>query len=272
MPQIRCPNCGTTINLENRKETDFNIILKALQSKARSFSELLRITQLPRKTLTFRLDELCHMEAVTKDGLYYLNEACPHKEWQKKIMEVNSRMFTRKRAIALLVILCIGLPVTGNVVVAMLAPRPPLGPLGTFTATVTVNDVSESVFGWQVGLRFNSTTLKVITVSPGDFLAKGESGADEGWPFYKGTFFVHNVIENNILVICQSLLTSESNGVSGSGTLVTITFGYYETPYKDPALVFDQNQYYATMLLRKDASQILNANVTIAFSNPYPPS
>ena len=96
MPQVRCPRCGSTINLENRKETDFSLILSALRSKARSFSELLRITGLPRKTLDIRLKALCVEDAIIKNKLYYFNQAHPHRYLESKLMIGQTKMFNRK--------------------------------------------------------------------------------------------------------------------------------------------------------------------------------
>ena len=73
MPRIRCPNCGLTIDLESRKEVDFSQIFNALKSKERTFTELLHITHLPRKTLSLRLKSLSKEGLITKDdGGYHL--------------------------------------------------------------------------------------------------------------------------------------------------------------------------------------------------------
>jgi hypothetical protein len=72
-PQITCPHCGSTINLENRKEVDFEKILHALGKSPRTFTELLTMTNLPRKTLSIRLKELCASGSIIKDGGYHLN-------------------------------------------------------------------------------------------------------------------------------------------------------------------------------------------------------
>ncbi len=71
-PQITCPHCGNTINLENRKEVDFEKIMYALNSAPKSFTELLEITSLPRKTLSLRLKDLCNSGSIVKDGGYRL--------------------------------------------------------------------------------------------------------------------------------------------------------------------------------------------------------
>ncbi|MEM2915249.1 MAG: PKD domain-containing protein [Candidatus Bathyarchaeia archaeon] len=68
MPRIRCPNCGLTIDLESRKEVDFSQIFNALKGKERTFTELLHITHLPRKTLSLRLKALCKQGLIVKDN------------------------------------------------------------------------------------------------------------------------------------------------------------------------------------------------------------
>jgi hypothetical protein len=106
MPQIRCPKCGTTINLENRKGVDFSTILNALQRSPKTFTDLLHLTGLPRKTLSLRLKSLCDSGAIVKDGGYRLNgtppstlagkETCQmlgiHRNW-KKFAQVITLMF-----------------------------------------------------------------------------------------------------------------------------------------------------------------------------------
>ena len=76
MPQITCPNCGTTINLENRRALDFKLIRSATDKTPRTFTELLHITKLSRKTLNLRLKELCAEGILLKnDGMYSSNGA-----------------------------------------------------------------------------------------------------------------------------------------------------------------------------------------------------
>ncbi len=74
-PQITCPRCGSTINLENRKEVDFKKIMYALNKSPKTFTELLAITNLPRKTLSLRLKDLCSSGSIVKDGGYHLNSS-----------------------------------------------------------------------------------------------------------------------------------------------------------------------------------------------------
>ena len=75
MPKIRCPNCGTTIDLENRRKIDFSLILNALRKNPKTFTDLLHLTGLPRKTLSMRLKDLCNSKVIDKYeyGRYRLN-------------------------------------------------------------------------------------------------------------------------------------------------------------------------------------------------------
>lgn len=80
-PQITCPHCGNTINLENRKEVDFEKITYALNNSSKTFTELLEITNLPRKTLSLRLKDLCNSGSIVKDGGYRLSTSFrPYKK------------------------------------------------------------------------------------------------------------------------------------------------------------------------------------------------
>jgi len=74
MPKIRCPNCGTTIDLESRKDIDLDTIVRALENHPRRFTELLHLTGLPRKTFNARLKLLCDKGIIAKgNGEYKLN-------------------------------------------------------------------------------------------------------------------------------------------------------------------------------------------------------
>jgi len=272
MPQVRCPRCGSTINLENRKETDFSLILSALRSKARSFSELLRITGLPRKTLDIRLKELCVEDAIIKNKLYYFNQAHPHRYLENKLMIGHTRMFNRK-AIVLLLLVCVGLPLTTRFAMAMLFQNPIAQPqpLGYYTATITVNGVSD-VYGWQAGIRFDPTNLKVIDIIPGDFLIEKEkntiiSSLKETDQNENAEALFLTATSGNVLVVGQTLLAKSGPTTNSDGVLATIVFAYYKS-YQAPELVFGESPQYNTMLLRMDTTEIQLSENTIAMNCP----
>jgi len=167
MPEIRCPKCGITINLKKRKEIDFKLILNALKSRERSFSELLRMTGLPRKTLSLRLTELNKEGVIFKDKLYHLNKQNAI-QLESKLPKI--RFLENKRTIALLLFLMITLSTTTGFVLAMFSQpsRMEPEPIGYVTTVIKVNNVTD-VYGWQIGLRFNASNMKVISISPGHF-------------------------------------------------------------------------------------------------------
>jgi PKD repeat protein len=91
-PQITCPYCGNTIGLENRKEVDFGKIMHALGKSPRTFTELLTMTNLPRKTLSIRLKELCASGSIMKDGGYHLNPSIVSTNGTFRKRNGNGRM------------------------------------------------------------------------------------------------------------------------------------------------------------------------------------
>jgi PKD repeat protein len=129
-PQITCPHCGNTINLENRREVDFEKIMYALDKSPKTFTELLAITSLPRKTLSIRLKELCSSGSIIKDGGYHLNSLTKptNKILGKRIGngKMNGTMLhigKNVQWIPAALIVCLVLVAFGSA--AMLSPPPP---------------------------------------------------------------------------------------------------------------------------------------------------
>jgi hypothetical protein len=241
-PQVRCPNCGTSINLKNREETDFNMILEALQHRQRTFSDLLRTTRLPRKTLSIRLKQLAEKELIIKDGGYRLNG---EKNYGVKKEGVLMRKFSnldRKKLLIAMLLIGISLP-TGATVLATIrkAPEPePIKPLGSFSVTAEVLGASD-VYGWQVIVRFDDQQLKVVEVASGDFLEKTNQTYSDmtnyhGYELRSKSMFMYSV-NKGIIMFAQTLLGPES-GKSGNGILAYIQFEYYSANYTEPEIVF----------------------------------
>jgi len=250
MPQIRCPKCGTTVNLENRRNNDFNLILKSVKNKERSFSELLKITKLPRKTLNLRLKQLLMENKLIKNekGLYCANDG------GGGILDKEIQWPANKKLLSLL-ILCLCLPTISFALAMMIQPTIEPQPLGRFIIKVGVKDVSD-VYGWQIGLRFDSTKLKVVSVSPGDFFenpTQCDNLLSKDITDLGNTLFITKVY-NGTIVICQTL-KGDSPPKSGSGTLAIIEFQFYSSDYEKPELIFD-DPAYGTALGRKDATEI----------------
>ncbi|MHA1685518.1 MAG: hypothetical protein ACTSYD_03820 [Candidatus Heimdallarchaeaceae archaeon] len=251
MPQIICPNCGMTINLEKRRETDFYLIKKATRTKPRTFTELLHITKLSRRTLSVRLKELCAKGILVKreDGKYQLNGN--HNFNDKNPLEQLPYILkdgNRKVRISLMLIGLLLTSVTFGYVLAMFIPKesePQPTILGTFTMVLQINNIKD-LYAWQVIIKYNPQNLKLIDASPGGFLGKTP-------PQYlnetnvNGGIFLGPKIEKNTIMVGGTLI-GNVEGKNGSGKLAIITFGYYTTNYETPEIIIKQGRFQTILL------------------------
>jgi hypothetical protein len=236
MPQVRCPNCGTTINLETRKETDFNLIINALHKNPKTFTQLLNYTRLPRKTLSLRLKELCDRGVIIKDGGYHLSESYPIKKlWGEKVSALydikKTILYSKKNVLLLLILLSIGLPVAAKAytILTYKPPEPPLPKyVGTFIMELKIKPVTNVCF-WQVKISFEKNELATISVHSGDFF-KGDQ--------LLVPIPLDEANNEGILLLGGSQL-GPGPGESGSGILAKIEFGIKNKgSYKYPEIVF----------------------------------
>jgi hypothetical protein len=157
MPKITCPNCGTTIDLETRRKTDFSLILNALKGNPKRFTDLLHATRLPRKTLSIRLKDLRSTELISKhEGFYHLNNA-------SEVESSTVRMYPFRRGRdwrQLMELLCLGLVLCllTTSIAAALVSIPTYEPvLSPPTASFTVNPQSYYI-GWgEKALTFDAS-------------------------------------------------------------------------------------------------------------------
>jgi len=91
---------------------------------------------------------------------------------------------------------------------------PPPNIAETFNVNVTISDVV-NLYSWQAGLTFNPNVLEAFSFREGPFLRQGST-----------TIFINGTIDNTAGVITYFAcsLTGNALGVSGNGTLGTITF------------------------------------------------
>jgi len=247
MPRIRCPNCGTSINLESRRELDYKMIVSIVQKGSKTFTELLKNTGLPRKTLSMRLAALCDSGVIVKDGGYRLNGSTHIGKWGS-IMESTEMslpkqsFFTRKNMLITLILLVIAVPVAASVYATLISSPPPSPQpsepeyIGTFKMYLKVYEVTD-LFAWQVVVNIDSTKLVVVNAEEGDFL---KAGAKQGTTFVAEDDFPE---VPNILLLGDTLMGMEVRGVDGSGTLAIVTFGYKTSEYTLPKIVFNNNVY-----------------------------
>jgi len=231
MPQITCPNCGTTINLEKRREVDFTLIRHATDRRPRTFTELLRITKLSRKTLSLRLKELYAEGFLMKEeGMYKSNGKFEYGNNGGNLVKSLSRVFDDKRLRTglLLIALLTSFSVSGYVLANIVAPitdvRPYVEPvpLGTFTMALDVSNVSD-LYAWQAAFVFNATQIKVTAANAGDFMSVQ-------YPYFESS----TSASSGLLF---GTLRGSVAGTTGSGTLATIVLAYYVSNYELPSIV-----------------------------------
>ena len=233
MPQITCPNCGTTINLENRRQVDFTLIRNATDKRPRTFTELLHVTKLSRKTLNLRLKDLCTEGLLTKEeGMYKSNGASKFGNNGGRFMKSLSRGLDDRRmrtGLTLIAILAF-FSVSGFVLAMMVAPTTHVEPhvvepkaLGTFTMALDASNVKD-LYAWQAAIVFNPTQVKVNEAKAGDFM-KAE------YPL-----FVNSTDTMDGLLLLSGSLEGNAQGMTGSGTLATIVFEYYVNSYELPSI------------------------------------
>lgn len=254
-----------TINLENRKKMDFSLIAKATKKKPRTFTELLHITRLPRKTLDLRLKEMCANGALIKsEHAYELNGASHFEGLTVDPARALSRMFRDKRMktgfMVIMFVICFS---TSGYVFARFFPlpeTPEASPqpviLGNFTMALDINDVND-LYTWQVAIGYNQDQLEVLEVAAGDFLG-------EDFVFLNST---DSLPEEGYLLLGGTLKGPAGvadSGKSGSGRLGTMVFGYltenYDTPEMLPEKVFE------TFLWNSQLSEIPVEGSTLTLS------
>jgi hypothetical protein len=248
MPQVTCPNCGMTINLQNRKEIDVNLIVNAAK-RPKTFTELLRITKLPRKTLNMRLRELCHNGTIVKaDGVYRLNGALESEFGNNgggsmvKFKEIFHNVRTKTSLMLLVLLLCSS--TSGLALATFLAlPKPvdqePIA-LGNLTVTLDISNVND-LYAWQALIVYNSSSLKVVEILPGDFVGT-EYPSLNSTDISNGILLSATDIGDDVLLLGGTLLGS-TPGKNGNGSLATIIFEYFVEEPQEPILVFDDARY-----------------------------
>lgn len=241
MPQITCPNCGTTISLENRKETDFGLISNAARRNPRTFTELLHVTKLSRKTLDLRLKELCREGIlVREEGMYKLSGTPGLQSSGPCFGKGLSRVFNDKRLRTgiMLVALLLSFSASGYVLAMFLAPprqveefhQEPVV-LGNFTMALDAYNVKD-LYSWQAVISFNSSEVKVMNVMPGTFF-EIKSPLDIG--VGQGIFANATDVWQDGLLLTGSLCGNVT-GKDGGGTLGTVVFGYFTSEYQMPRI------------------------------------
>ena len=245
MPQIRCPNCGFTVNLENRRKIDFELIERIVE-KPRTFTELLRMTKLPRKTLALRLKALYSTGRVikNKEGKYVLNKIASDRQPKRGFACILDNKKTK--TLLILSVLLIGIASSGYVAATLLTSKHlqmPTKPqiIGNFKMILKVDNVTD-LCAWQAAVIYNSNQLCVLKITPGDFLPVD-------FPYFVNST---DTLEDLILI---GAFYGNTSGANESGVLAEIVFGYFTENFDEPKLVPNKG-FFQTYLLDSKGNYI----------------
>lgn len=256
-----CPNCGMTITLEKRRNIDFNLIKDATKNDPKSFTNLLRFTKLPRKTLALRLKAMCKDNILVKEhGKYKLN-GVSKMNGQKFTDRLPTMFGDRRFKTGLMIIaLLIFSSTSGYALARFLATtETPKGPtiIGTFTMALEVSNVAD-LYSWQAFITFNSSQLETVKAYPGDFV-----GLD--YPLFLNAT---DIGEGRLLLggTLSADVNESGKSTTSPKTLAFIVFGYYERAYENPELSFSEDGLFQTFLLDSKGSDIPVARGTLTLS------
>jgi len=239
-----------TINLENRKKIDIDQIIGGLKKGPKTFTQLLRTTHLPRKTLCIRLKELSDSGIIVKDREYHLTDSPQTREFQarhsiKRVHNLKSKVvrFVKENPngnrdafliLALFALMMIGithpLMVRANRVHninagCQIADR-------IFEVRIGITNAVD-LYSWQGKITYDPTILEVVDIAAGEFLSSDAiviNATDEVCSIttsYSASsiliFATDSNSEEGVLLVGGSLL-GQVQGIDGAGTLATITF------------------------------------------------
>ena len=231
VPQVTCPNCGTTINLENRKEIDLDMIRNAARRQPKTFTELLHITKLSRKTLSLRLKELCESGMLIKnEGVYKLNGVSEFGSTRRVMSNGLSKVLNdrRMRTGLMLIAFLLCSSATGYVLATFIMPprdageTPPPVVIGYFAMSLEVEN-AKNLAGWQAWIGFDMNKMEVVGVTRGSIFG--------GATYYNAS----NPYGNELTI--GGVVYEPVEGISGDGSLAIVTFGYYVAEYELPTLL-----------------------------------
>lgn len=238
-----------TISLENRKEIDTDLIKMATKKGPRTFTELLHITKLSRKTLSLRLRTLCEEGSIVKkEGLYKLNGGADFNGHNGGFARDFSRILhdRRIRTGLMLITFLLFSSASGYVLGAFLVPEathrePPL--IGNFKMTLGISGDVKDLYAWQVAVSFNPDEVRILEIVSSGFIGNG-------FPYFFNTM---NIEQDAALF--GGTLSGPIKGLDGPGELATITFGYFVSQYELPRILSETGRF-KTLLFASDGSAI----------------
>lgn len=246
MPQIICPNCGVSISLEARKEMDYNLVLKSLKNGPKTFTQLLRETHLPRKTLSLRLKELAKDGTIIKGDNYRLSGTKGESALKsfRQNLELKSRIsrFIKENPNGNRDAFLLGAFLAFVILSPLMFYHPLIAyahrnhnfvavPSGgkEFNLKIIVQG-ADDLYAWQGKIKFNPDVYTLTGVMAGDFLSENTLiiNSTEGYTMSEAKqpgavlVFTYDVKAGSLLI--GGSLLGDTEGRSGEGILTSITF------------------------------------------------
>lgn len=227
------------------------MISKTLRQGPKTFTQLLMVTRLPRKTLSIRLKELVDSGTVVKDGGYRLTSSSHSLSKGLNLMTsrfLNENLAGKSNAITLTTLLIL-------LIVPFLVTPFALSQQNTFVVKVKVTNAID-LYAWQVRVNFDPKSSSAVNVVPGDFFgfdalvvdatfSSVPPSNDELQSFHGNYLFVFNTRISYGGILLGGTRIGKVAGLSGDGVLATITFARagpdvgVSNPYIESSVLLD---------------------------------
>lgn len=261
---------------------DCSMIVGALRKNPQTFTNLLKVTGLPRKTLSLRLKDLLKTGTITKNGGYCLNGHSSFPTNDRILMHHDKRrdLPSLKRYLQIvLLVLCISLPVAAHVYATYFAyqpmdtpPQPPLLPIASFT----ISPHPPLQISWIE--QWNAGTIERIYCYPTLTFYGSASKDPDGkianylWDLGDNTFDTNCVVTHTYInpgTYTVNLTVTDNQGLRNSirGT-ITILPTPKTTVYIDPPILTGTaiGENFTVNVMVSDVSDLYLWNVGVIFN------
>ncbi len=143
-----------------------------------------------------------------------------------------------------------GEPVEGEAVISMNACVDEPLPGNTVTVDVEVSDVTD-LTGAVVRVAYDPTETRLLRVEKGEFLERGGASV-----------LMETIQRDGLCEVCLGRLSPEAPGVSGEGTLATLTFELIAVPESELVFGYDLRSNDNVVLLRETSRWSLGGAAT----------
>ena len=217
--------------METRREVDDQLILKALRNGQKTFTQLMRESHIPRKTLNLRLKKLIDSGLIVKNGGYQLSSSAPaYTIWRginlKKSGFIRENLNGKSNAFILIGLIVFAM--ASNFTMSLASPKSNL-----FTVKIKVSG-AVNLYAWQTEVVYDPNVLTIVDIEQGGFLSTNVLTVNStiirippinAIEIFEGnSIFVFNSRVEYGRILVGETRVGNATGVSGDGTLAIMTF------------------------------------------------